>query len=640
MYEAFFGLNRLPFPSEASVGHYFPAATIEAARQTLCRCVLRGEGIGLVVGPSGTGKTLLCRALATEFNDKMAVATLTRGTLTSRRALYQSLLFELGRPYRDMDEGELRLALIDYCTRHDDGPEGLLLLIDDAHRVPLRLVEELRLLGNMVRRDDQPQLRVVLLGGPALEERLAHPKLEAFSQRIVARCYLEALNRCETADYVKFQFRQAGDADQKTIPDEACKAVYQATDGVPRLINQLCDHALLLAYAAGHRQLTAGAVAEAWADLQQLPTPLSDDRDESCGENSIIEFGGLEDDEVDLEIGTPTDDGAVDADSGEVDEPADTVPALRVNDFDDADAASRLEFIEQGLSDVQRDFAAEGPCEAEVEFGVVGEANPFDESFECEETVCDRPSRTKPQPGSPALEQAEPVTSNVETPPTTREPASQVEHNEPPTDAPPADELAQAADAPVDDGDLELRWLAAEQENVQNRQAPAEKEANAPLQSSDVEPDADFAIRGFPGDDDPDLGLFGAETGNAEADGPAADGSISDSDEQVTLELDLGETQAASADDAEPPCASQAESADPGEAEAVIVPNPRAVEEALFGNRPGARIAVEEDGDSDKVLSGNERADSEDSAAEGRASIPLRPQGQYRRLFAQLRRNG
>ena len=114
MYEACFGLDRRPFASVPQVSDYFPAEAIESARLTLGRCVERGEGAGMVVGPSGTGKTLLCRMLAKQFCDPscdqscntMAVAMLSSGQLGTRRALLQAILYELGRPYRGMDEGE------------------------------------------------------------------------------------------------------------------------------------------------------------------------------------------------------------------------------------------------------------------------------------------------------------------------------------------------------------------------------------------------------------------------------------------------------------------------------------------------------------------------------------------------------
>ena len=94
---------------------------------------------------------------------------------------------------------------------------------------------------------------------------MASPKLESFNQRIVARCYLESFNREETQQYVQSQVKGVGASPGKLMTEDVYVALHQATDGVPRLINQLCDHALLLAFARGQRQITGGG-QEAWAD--------------------------------------------------------------------------------------------------------------------------------------------------------------------------------------------------------------------------------------------------------------------------------------------------------------------------------------------------------------------------------------
>jgi type II secretory pathway predicted ATPase ExeA len=297
MYEGFFHLRKRPFAAAPHADCFIPSASSEHARQTLLRCVDRGEGPALLVGPSGTGKSLLCLLLARHFETRLRVAHLSTSRLATRRDLLQNMLFGLKLPYRGLDEGELRLSLLDRLEIDDAFQAGALVIVDEAHSLPLRLLEELRLVTNLVR-DGLPRVRLVLAGGPMLEERFTHPKLESFNQRLAGRCYLHPLNREETFEYVRQQVLRVGGQPNQIFADEALQTIYRATDGIPRLINQVCDHALLLAHLGGKKPVPAAGIEEAWADLQQLPLPWGEASAIESSENpeaSAIEVGELRD---------------------------------------------------------------------------------------------------------------------------------------------------------------------------------------------------------------------------------------------------------------------------------------------------------------------------------------------------------
>ena len=377
MYESFFELSARPFAATPLAKRYFAAGAAETARQTLARCIERAEGVGLLIGPAGSGKSLLCHVLAEQFRGSLALALLASGHVCTRRALLQAILFELGLPYRGMDEGDLRLSLIDQLSPRSTGPDsraaaGLLLIVDEAHTLPLRLMEELRLITNVVR-NGQSRVRLVLAGSPLLEERFASPKLESFNQRVTARCYLEPLDRQQTVDFVRHQIKLVGGDPERIFDTDALQAVYQASDGIPRLVNQVCDHALLLAYAGGAAQLTAAGIEEAWSDLQQLPTPASaaagaPAREERSG---LIEFGSL--------------------DQPLADELPHSVP-FRVQAAEpshEATSLERLEKISAELAQLDDDFKPAGSIRPEVEL-VFPSASLFDEHFSEEEVIIDR----------------------------------------------------------------------------------------------------------------------------------------------------------------------------------------------------------------------------------------------------------
>ena len=290
MYETFFGLERRPFLAVPDTDLFFSTVSMTENRQTVERIVRRGEGISLVVGESGTGKTLLLRMLRKVLDAEYTVSLLFNGRLETPKAFLQQILFDLRLPFANADETELRLALWDFA-RQDSTP-GFVLLLDDAQYLSTPVFEEIRLLLNC---DDGavPFFRVVLAGTTDLEEKLTHPSLDAFNQRIVSRSYLDMLTREETANYVAWQTNVTrrrekgydlaglgalrrldgphGVQSESIFTDGAKRLIYQLTDGLPRLINQLCDTALMLAAERTSRSIDEPLLQTAWTLLQQIP---------------------------------------------------------------------------------------------------------------------------------------------------------------------------------------------------------------------------------------------------------------------------------------------------------------------------------------------------------------------------------
>ena len=377
MYESFFQLNVRPFAAAPRVDRYFPAKAIEASRVAIARAVDRAEGPGLIIGPPGTGKTLLCHLLAEQFRGQLAVALLSNGHLDSRRELLQAILFELGLPYRRLEEGELRLSLIDYVSNEQASRGGLLLIVDEAHTLSPRLLEEVRLVANLVLHG-QPRVRLVLAGNPALEEILADPALEVLNQRISARCYLQPLDYEQAQQYVLAQLAAPSGEARQIFTTDALEAIYRTTDGIPRLINQLCDHVLMLAYAGGRQRISAAGIEEAWADLQQLPSGFgtaADDMPWLPASEDFIEFGSLDNEQ-----------GATSSVAPIVDE-IEFEPAGHVGPA--AEATLLIHQIDDHLNQLDRDFSGTAESHS-AQLPSSAPADPFGESFDEEEVLIDR----------------------------------------------------------------------------------------------------------------------------------------------------------------------------------------------------------------------------------------------------------
>ena len=222
------------------------------------------------MGQPGTGKSLLLLKLAEQVRDDFDVALLTGASICTRRALWQAILAAIGEPYRGIDETELRIAIVERIRGLAAAGAGLVILVDEAHTLPTRLIEELRLLTNVP--TPLPAVHIVLAGSRRLDELLGSPRMASLAQRVAVRGYLEPLDHAETMAYLRTQVRAAGLEWEKLFAPGSDDAVYQVTEGVPRLINQVCDHALVLVAECG-RPVAPTDIAAAWREIQRLPAP-------------------------------------------------------------------------------------------------------------------------------------------------------------------------------------------------------------------------------------------------------------------------------------------------------------------------------------------------------------------------------
>ncbi|MDR2345651.1 MAG: AAA family ATPase [Planctomycetaceae bacterium] len=313
MYETFFGLKRRPFLAIPDAESYFPTPQMEEARLLIERTVRRGEGISLIFGQSGIGKSLLLRILRNSLEFDFDIASLVGGRIDSVKALFQNILHELNLPYAGINETELRLILDDYAKTQS---AGLLFLIDESQFLDRVLIDEIRLLLNA---DDgsNPLFRIVLAGTNELEEKLTLPQFDSFNQRVTTRIYLDTFSRTETFQYITqqtdnskynefaksvqtkqnkkqisnsaisanaefFNNNNSDDIDvvridlphnknsESIFTDSAKDEIFRLTNGLPRQINQLCDIALQIAAQQVNVNIDEILILAAWGKLQQF----------------------------------------------------------------------------------------------------------------------------------------------------------------------------------------------------------------------------------------------------------------------------------------------------------------------------------------------------------------------------------
>ncbi len=287
MFQSYFGMTRRPFGATPQLGTYFPAAGQEEALATIRYCLTQGRGIAVVTGGAGTGKTLLCRRIASCLDSAFATAMIANTNMTSVKALLQAILYDLALPYHGMDEQELRLTLTDYLLGKYEGGGRTVLVVDEAHNLTVPLLEELRMLENLDGEDDK-LFQIVLAGDHRLANLLRRPDLESLNQCVGARATLGPLSDEETVAYIVHQLECAGVVPESVFTYEAMTAAYEATLGVPRRINQLCERALLVAYVAEAAGVDVETIEHANAELNGREAEVTSDAADLASAVSVV----------------------------------------------------------------------------------------------------------------------------------------------------------------------------------------------------------------------------------------------------------------------------------------------------------------------------------------------------------------
>lgn len=262
MYKAFFGLTRNPFDLTPDPACFVSTKRHNEALAALYYGIRWHKGFVVVTGEVGTGKTLLLRCLLRLLKDSrdIAYAYLFNSRLSATEFL-QYILSDFGLPASGKNKGELLLTLGQFLLSRGSKRLTTVLIIDEAHHMSDDLLEEVRLLSNLETTDDK-LLQIVLVGQPELDEKLDSLGLRQLKQRIALRAHLGSLEPDETKEYVNKRLEIAGaDAHRESIfSAEAFAAVHRYSQGLPRLINTICENGLIAAYAKQSSRVTSDII--------------------------------------------------------------------------------------------------------------------------------------------------------------------------------------------------------------------------------------------------------------------------------------------------------------------------------------------------------------------------------------------
>ncbi|MFQ5592379.1 MAG: ExeA family protein [Phycisphaerae bacterium] len=277
MYASFFELRERPFNNTPDPRFFYPTRDHEEALASLIYAVQERKGFVLLTGEVGAGKTLVSRMMLRHFGMHVAFATINHA-LKNGGDLLESICTEFELPF---EPGDTRTQLV--RTLHDfllakfaqDLP--VVLVLDEAQALSVDAFEQVRMIGNL-EADDAKLLQVAIVGQPELQQRFASPALRQLSQRIARSFHLPALTPEETEGYIRHRMSVAGARKPDVFQPDAIAKVYEHSKGLPRLINTLCDSAMLSAYSVGTRTIAGPcveSVVEQLIAVGESPGPLS-----------------------------------------------------------------------------------------------------------------------------------------------------------------------------------------------------------------------------------------------------------------------------------------------------------------------------------------------------------------------------
>src|SRR5271167_2610578 len=268
MYKAFYRLQRNPFEITPDPSFLFPTMRHNEALATLYYGVTSHRGFVVLTGEVGTGKTLILRSLLGLLQRRDVAFALIFNPTLSPLEFMRYIARDFGLPVGDKAKDELIHVLNGFLLQRYQKGLTTLLVVDEAHHLSAEILEEIRLLTNL-ETSQQKLLQIVLAGQPELDQKLDSHELRQLKQRIALRCHLDPLSLNETREYMTRRLKIAGATGVNQIfSGPAIDGVFSHSHGIPRLINTICENALLAGYAKHAATITSEIIDDVARDLR------------------------------------------------------------------------------------------------------------------------------------------------------------------------------------------------------------------------------------------------------------------------------------------------------------------------------------------------------------------------------------
>jgi general secretion pathway protein A len=266
VYLDYYGLTEPPFDITPNPRFLFYSAKHREAFNHLLYGIRERKGFVQLTGEVGAGKTTLCRAMLEQLEGNFATALILNPVMSANE-LMKAIAMEYGLPVNGLDRLDTLGVINQFLLQQVERGQDTVLIIDEAQDLTDELLEQVRLLSNL-ETDNRKLLQIVLMGQPELRDRLNNPRLRQLRQRITVRYHLPPLNRYEVNNYIQHRLEVAGAKGVPYFTQPALWRVYRYSQGIPRLLNAICDKALLAGFVSQRERIDFRMVGSAVRELE------------------------------------------------------------------------------------------------------------------------------------------------------------------------------------------------------------------------------------------------------------------------------------------------------------------------------------------------------------------------------------
>ena len=274
MYLQYFNMKEMPFAMLPDTSFFYESDSYKEALNVLLVAIRCGEGFVKVTGEVGTGKTMLCRKLLNCLDNDEYITIYIPNPFLAPNQLRMALADELGVNYQDDVSSDIAsYRLISDITKklmeHNNDGKKVVICLDEVQAMPVETLEALRLFSN-IETEKSKLMQIVLFGQPELDERLENKCNRQLKQRISFSYKLEPVDRKSLSGYINHRLRIAGYGDGNLFSQRAINKIHKSSKGVPRIINTLCNKALIIAFGQGKRNVACKHVDQVINDSDEL----------------------------------------------------------------------------------------------------------------------------------------------------------------------------------------------------------------------------------------------------------------------------------------------------------------------------------------------------------------------------------